>query len=167
MIKRVEVGNLSSAYSKLGVELVSKGDSRLMKALAFIFRLVGVDFINVWTTVGRKVYVPAKFGNKFTLGFFDKHATTLSHELVHVEQMRKYSTTLFALLYLFLPLPIFFSYFRWKFEREAYMVNVRAGVPLTAVLAALHSPLYLWPWPKPLMRRWFRKKLEEEGISLK
>jgi hypothetical protein len=118
----------------------------------------------MWTTVGNTIYYPDHVENPEK----SWHQATIEHELVHVAQYKKYSVPLFLFLYLFFPMPIFFSYFRWKFEREAYLVSaqfLRAyGDPDYQIVDTLVNSLwnfYAWPWPKSWMRKWFNKELSK------
>ena len=103
-----------------------------------------------WTTVGETVYYPTTVQDPTV------HIKVLEHEQIHIDQYKKYTTPLFLSLYLLLPLPILLSYFRWKFEREAYLVEIRAGAPIEAVVDILWNG-YGWPWPRVWMRKWFEK----------
>jgi hypothetical protein len=111
---------------------------------------------NYWITIKDTVYYPDWYPN------FDKvdpkdRLDIIEHEEVHPPQWKRYGTFGYIFLYLFIPFPIFFAYFRWKFEREAYLVNiVRGDWTIEEVVDALWGG-YLWTWPKPLMRRWFKK----------
>ncbi len=78
------------------------------------------------------------------------------HEEVHGKQWDKYKI-FFPILY-WVP-PTLLAYFRWKFEREAYLVDIKAGVhTVEEVVDTLWSD-YLWTWPKCWMRKWFKKEL--------
>ena len=102
-----------------------------------------------WLTIGNTIYYPDSVENPT-----DEHAL-IRHELVHVQQYEKYGTLLFIFLYLFVPLPIGFAYFRWYFEREAYLVNIKAGdLTIPQVVRMLDG--YWKPWPKKWMTTWFR-----------
>jgi hypothetical protein len=58
---------------------------------------------------------------------------------------------------------MFLSYFRWKFEREAYMVQIERGAKAEDVVNLLWSS-YLFPWPKSLMLKWFKKEIDDNLI---
>ncbi len=61
-----------------------------------------------------------------------------------------------------LPLSVGLAYFRWRIERAAYMVQVRAS-PRPETIEHVVSVIwtgYLWAWPRPWMRRWFERQLE-------
>jgi hypothetical protein len=124
---------------------------------------------NYTTTIADTIYFP--------LGWKQEDADeldyiTLCHELKHVERYRTLglgSVTLgfaiFLVLYLFLPLPILFAWFRYAFEREAYLESYEAAKrvglqpKIDYYVKLLTGKSYLWAWPfKLLVRRWFMKR---------
>lgn len=64
----------------------------------------------------------------------------------------------FIIKYLLLPLPAFFSYYRWKYEREAYIVQLKAGWTPEEIANSLMK--YARPWPRKWMIEWFKKQKE-------
>lgn len=121
------------------------------------------------STLGNIVYFPA--------GWNEENATerdyiVLRHELEHIRQYKKlgnghiwWGFVLFSLLYLFVPLPTVFAWFRYKFERNAYLESWRAArdldklINIESYVKILSGPDYFWAWPfKPLIRRWFEKR---------
>ncbi len=81
----------------------------------------------------------------------------LKHELVHVNQMRtSWGLIKTTALYFFLPLPILFSG-RWYVERPAYLLDIDTGRKSIDGATELLWRSYVVPWPRPLMRRWFKK----------
>lgn len=92
------------------------------------------------------------------------------HEAVHVAQFSTwYGPYVYPLLATILPLPMFFSG-RWFIERDAFLSDIRSTIgdrPHTDLctyvvneyVEHLHQS-YLRPWPRPLMRKWFQKKLK-------
>lgn len=135
-----------------GVRIRLKSESRLMR---FLGSILGAWFMHsAWTTIGpRTIWAPV--GAR--LDRLDVYALIIQHELVHVAQAKRW-LVLFQLSYLLLPLPIWLAWCRWRWEREAYLVQLRAGAS-PAVLADLLWRRYGWPWPRPLMRRWFERAL--------
>lgn len=110
-----------------------------------------------WTTVGDTIYYPYIYDLKTAQSFTE----IIEHEQVHLRQYKKYGTVPFLFLYALVFLPVFLSYFRWKFEREAYLVGiVKYGDNIDEVVKVLWNG-YGCPWPKTLMRRWFVKQLAE------
>lgn len=97
---------------------------------------------------------------------------TLKHEAEHVRQEAKFGlgdawagSWLFLILYLFVPLPALYSWFRFKFEREAILAEIKTAhafgyVPdIEIYVKALSGPSYLWAWPEKKVRAWFKKAL--------
>jgi hypothetical protein len=137
------------------VRLLPKGDSRLMRACALALRGVGnrVFMARYWTTIGSTIYYPACVSDPLA------HPIVLEHELVHVRQWRRWGVLMW-LSYLLLPLPIGLCWFRFRWEREAYLVEL-AHAPdrereITRIVDALWFG-YGFPWPRPWMRRWFER----------
>lgn len=118
-----------------------KNESFLMKIISYILFFNKSFMTDYITTIGNTVYFPSKEG------LTTKSKTILLHELVHIFDAKKYSNTLFSLLYLspqilsifFIPLlfvswwfiiPIILlllplpAYFRMIFEKRAYMVSL-------------------------------------------
>ncbi len=138
------------------VHFRSSHESLFMSFAGLFMRLLGQkDFLRrVWLTLGRTIYHPSFVDDPYA------YPGTVEHELVHVRQWRKYGP-LFGLAYLLLPLPLGLSWFRWYFEREAYLVQLRI-CPDEAEVERLVEVLwrgYGYPWPRPWMRSWFRRKL--------
>ncbi len=106
-----------------------------------------------WTTIGHTIYYPPYVEDPW----LPQYAYVRVHEHTHIMQYEKYSVPLFLFLYLFFPLPFFFSYFRWKFEREAYMTELHAGAPIDAIVEVLWND-YGRPWPKKWMTKWFESQ---------
>jgi hypothetical protein len=104
---------------------------------------------DVWTTVGRTIYFPRP-------QWVSRRLATVEHEIVHVEQWRKWGPLLWLTYLLGLPLPIGLAWFRYRWEREAYLVQLDAGASPEDIVDVLCGPLYLWCWPKPWALRWFR-----------
>lgn len=79
----------------------------------------------------------------------------LHHERVHVDQFEgPWGLIKTYLLYTLLPLPVLFSG-RWFVEREAFLVDIRAGVKTPQSAADMLWASYLFPWPKSWMVAWF------------
>jgi len=119
-----------------------------------------------WTTINNTIYYPTTVNDPESLW----NQPTVEHELVHVVQQKKYSLPLFLLLYCFFPIPIFGAYFRWKFEREAYLEDIKANMDpvchkmdweiLSSGAADTLWDGYFWCWPRNLMYKWFMKQYE-------
>lgn len=85
----------------LGVTLIQKKSSKM-------------QWSTMTTAMYRDVYLGSGWEDKSMAG----KAQTLSHELVHLRQWRKYGPIRFALRY------IFSSRFRWAMEIQAYRMSV-------------------------------------------
>lgn len=125
-----------------------------------------------YTTFGPVIAVPEGWESRSLVG----RIATLEHELVHVEQCKSFGLgnvwlglIPFGFLYLFFPLPVGFAYFRWRFEREAYVVGIDAELQLRAptsvdiialrhhlisnAVAQLTTGAYAWTFPFPTRAR--------------
>lgn len=158
---------LKKEYEKRKISLIRKDKSKWMKIYSWLLGLIGVkDYMTrYWTTAGNSVYYPTNLQETPDISFFKKFYPTLMHELEHVKQKDKYTLVGFTLLYALFPVPIFFAYFRWKSEREAYMHNIRAGRTIEQSVNSLWSAAYFWPWPKSWMRKWFEKEVKKENLK--
>jgi hypothetical protein len=149
--------NIAEELESLGVTVVRKDKSRLMRALGWLFkRTTGYDFMGrAWTTISfRTIYAPTHVD----LDNLDAYESPIRHELVHVQQIFNW-WVLFHIAYLLLPVPVLFAWGRWYFERSAYLVQIREfGRDPDEVVETLWR-VYLWPWPRPWMRAWFAKQL--------
>lgn len=151
--------SIADTLALRSVEVRHKRTSRLMRVLTTVLGIFGLDFGRFWTTIGSFViYAP----DDVDLGDLEPHATIIRHELVHIDQARRFPG-FFQLSYLLLPLPFGLAYFRWVWERRAYLVDIEAGrLSIEEAVTTLWSR-YGWCWPRPWMRRWFlaRARLPE------
>jgi len=148
---------MEDALRERGVRLVPKGDSRLMRAAGLLLLGIGNrEFMQrYWTTLAHTVYYPASVGDPLA------HPDILEHELVHVRQWERWGVLLW-ISYLLLPLPFGLAFFRWYWEREAYLVQLLRAPDQPREIARVVDALwfgYGWPWPRPWMRRWFERRL--------
>lgn len=140
-----------------GASVHPKEDARIMRAIDWIARTLVCNpgFMRYWTTLGRRIYFPSGVEDPY------HHPQIMEHELVHVAQWDRWGW-FFVASYLLLPVPFGLAWFRWRWEREAYMVQLRSVRPeflevqIDRVVDRLWCD-YLWTWPRPLMRRWFRR----------
>ncbi len=155
---------IRSYLDKNSIQVKPKTSSKLMRFIGWFLAIrwfwkwpINIKFMSVYTTViNRDVYYPSSWG------IFDldndrhvtSHAVTFEHEFVHVEQRKKWKI-LWQLTYLFFPVPFFFAWGRWRWEREAYKVNLRNGRSIDSVVNTLWK--YGWPWPKSWMKKWFEE----------
>lgn len=142
---------------KYRVKLVPKKDSAFMRVLGKLAALIGNKsfMTNFWTTIGRTIYYPVGVQLPFV------HVGVLEHELVHVKQWDKWGP-LMSISYMLLPVPFFFAWFRWRWEREAYMTQLRRSTNKEETINWITDTLwhnYGWCWPRKWMRKWFWKHL--------
>tara|TARA_Y100000310_G_scaffold345780_1_gene469768 strand:+ start:2102 stop:2683 length:582 start_codon:yes stop_codon:yes gene_type:complete len=140
-------------------KLVKKSNSVFMKILNVLLRIITLNFqkyfmTNYVTTINNTIYVPSSWDN------LDDRSkiVILRHERIHLVQKKKYTFFLFTLLYLFLPFPMFFAYFRTKFEKEAYEETIRVKAALygrnsirrpefkSFLVKQFTTPMYGWMW---------------------
>lgn len=138
-------------------QLVEKTSSRLMGFLSVLLKIISFNqlsnFMQMTTTVGFTIYTPTQW---MELEDVVKEEV-VRHEAVHMRQRIQYGI-FFYLLYLFLPVPILFAYFRMKFERDAYAETMRFHARTYGVkhitteqykhfiVGAITGASYLWPW---------------------
>ena len=116
---------------------------------------------SMWMTFKDTIYYPDAIEDPYMFPEF------IEHEKVHIKQYEKYGTFLFLFLYLLFPLPIFFAYFRWKFEREAYLVQAKMYIEEKRatpeyISESISKSLwnhYFFTWPRALMKKWLLKQL--------
>lgn len=165
-----DAAKLKEAY---GCVITTKAKNRwVWKTLDRIYRIISFgkskDFMKRATTVGNVI----AFGEDTDLKNVTKFDyRTLHHEGMHVRQCAKlgiseptFGAIPFLFLYLFVPLPAFRSWFRFKFEREAflaeYMLAMKFGweIGIDHFIEALSGPQYLYAWPKEKVRAWFEER---------
>jgi hypothetical protein len=164
---------LLKVHSKGAVIVDKKGWFwKTIHVLVVIFTLGGNrNFLKgYYTTIAKWIGVPEDWEERSLA----VRIAILEHELVHVEQCKKFGfgsavlgLPVYTVLYLLLPLPIGLAYFRWRFEREAYAhgINVRVRMEpwrypylIDSAVKQLTTGLYGWTWPfKNRVRRYFEK----------
>ena len=119
-----------------------KRDSLLMKNIDKALKILTFgkmkSFLTSYiTTIGTTVWV--------TDNWETYHANVkyeiLSHEMVHMRQARTLGLVLYSILYLFIPIPFGFAWFRAKFEMQAYEESMRV-VYRAHGIDSLTNPLY-------------------------
>jgi len=145
--------------------LKSKSSSGLMKFLhvcLFIstFGRMKTFMTRYTTTVGYTIYTPDKWSK-----IPDRtKCIILRHERVHMRQRKRLGSIWFSFSYLLLPVPIFWAWYRMKYEMEAYAETIQAqrdyyGVKVftmrmrESIIAQFTGAAYLWTWP-------WRKRIE-------
>lgn len=125
------------------------------------------------TTLGNKIFFPPGWTpEKAPLGDY----VTLQHEYVHYLQYKKLGFgnvwlgfVIFAILYALLPVPTGYAWFRYKFEREAYLTSYSVSKQLKIPQALeqyaewLSGPEYFWAWKdKQAILTWFLSKTKQK-----
>lgn len=123
--------------------IVKKSESTFMKVLDVCLRILTFNRMTSFmsrftTTIGYKVYVTDRWEQMTD----EDQIRILRHESVHMRQRAKYGFLLFSILYLLLPLPMFFAGYRTKFEKEAYVESMRVEVEQAGSLKPLLNNIY-------------------------
>ncbi len=143
------------------VRIIKKGDSPFCRFIDKVLKVVTFGgqrrFLDSFTTTfGNRIYVPDCWW-MFTPG--DRYCT-LRHELVHVEQFKRYTWPGMILLYIFLPLPAGFAggraYLEWEAYRESLVATWQVHGELEAkspwlkkrIVGHFTGPEYGWMWVK-------------------
>jgi len=155
--------------------LIYKGGSSFMKALGWFLFVVTFgtqrSFMKSYvTTIGHTVYVPDPWDSWTDVS----KVVILRHERVHMRQQGRYGRVLFSFLYAVPFLPMFLSYFRARFELEAYSESVRANVELRGpehvlsqefkdwMVSQFTSGAYGFMWPfRKTVERWVTDEIEK------
>jgi hypothetical protein len=156
------------------VTICRKGDSKLMSIISFFLMIMTFGnhkaFMSSFvTTIWNTIYVPDDWNH-----WLDAERTRiLRHERVHLRQAKTYTKIGFSFLYLFVPLPIVFAYFRMKFEKEAYEETMRDLCDRYGKAYLLQprvkesmvqnfiGPSYLWMWPfRSSISRWYDETVQ-------
>ncbi len=169
------IDEIKKEKGKSFLKIVRKQDSLLMKILHWITVIISFGsnknfqkrFI---TTLGHTIYTPEDWD------FYSDNSkiTHAQHEMVHMEQMKKYTTLGFYFLYLFIPFPIFFAYFRKKFECEGYEKTMRLNASFVgmhifddplykhSIINHFVSSEYMWCWySKKDIEKWYLETVEK------
>ncbi len=134
--------------------LIPKSESALCKAIDTVLKVLSFGKLNRFmddyvTTIGDTIYTPLSWNDWGV----NTQQEVLSHEMVHIEQQKRHGKLLFALLYLFAPLPILFANWRLEFEMEAYaqtcLHKFQTGGPVRQstvnwIVEQMTGPSYLW-----------------------
>ena len=159
-------------------KILKKSESSLMKTIGKLLKIISFGKMTTFmdsfiTTIGTTVYVPDSWDARSV----SSKAITMRHERVHMRQARDFGRIAFSLLYLFLPVPLIFAYFRMKFEKEAYEESLKAayeyyGTKLFTqalkddIVQHFTSAEYMWMWPwKKSIEEWYDSVVE--GITKK
>jgi hypothetical protein len=106
------------------------------------------------TTIGPKIYVNYGWDKRSWKNRYD----VLVHERIHMRQFQKWGFLTFNILYFLVPFPIKLSYFRKKFEADAYEVGIYIDLKEKGreyvlgpkfrkyLLDQFCGPFYGWTW---------------------
>ena len=146
--------------------LVYKQHSKFMRLLGDLLFFNKSFLYDYTTTIGNHIYLPIGWDTWPE----DSRTIILRHEMVHLRHQKRYGLFLYGFLYLFLFFPIGLSYFRMRFEKEAYEESIRAHFDIYGKALALSfmpyekkdyirfftGPDYGWMWPfKKNIENWF------------
>jgi len=150
-------------------EIKQKSDSTYMKVLGFLLKVVTLWQMKTFmtrftTTMGNTIYVHAGWDKLPEAS----RVQVLRHERVHMRQAKKYGRFVFSFLYLLVPLPLFFAYYRSKFEMEAYAESMKAtveenGIDIVlslkyrkAMISYFTTAKYGWMWVgRSRVEKWY------------
>lgn len=167
---------LSSISEKFpSFRIVSKRDSRLCWMIDWALRLITLGrqnrFLTVYHTVlGCTLYVAPSWEQMSP----DERFVLLRHEMVHLQQRRRYTTLGMAIIYLLPFFPLGLAYGRARLEWEAYQETLRARAEIWGLDAARDPSFrkeiverfvgadYGWMWPFPQMvGRWYDREIAQ------
>ena len=161
------------ARREYGVKIYTKDTAWIVlwKVIDFILKIISFGKNNKFlthytTTIGNRIFYPVGW----TFDRIDKKDyAILRHELVHVKQYHsgglgsfKLGVITMGILYIAVFLPIGLAWFRYYFERNAYLESIKAykdvGITVKAdrYVEYLTGSTYIWAWPfKKRVRKWF------------
>lgn len=105
-----------------------------------------------WMAAWNTIYYPDMVENPHD----SQYADVVEHELVHLHQQRRYTFPLYWLLYKTS------QYFRWKFEREAFVVQLKYGYSIAYLVGLLKKHYKLSRIPEAKMVQWFKDAYKAE-----
>ncbi len=167
------VANLAQTHPE--VEIRFKKESAFMRGIGFCLTWICPLFLSQYaTTIGSIIWLPTAAGSSWSEADL---AIVLRHEIVHVDQSKKWTPLLYAFLYLFIPLPFMLSWFRARFESEAYRETLLASAEyygLDAIVCpstylelfeVFRGPSYGWMWPfRSSFNNWFLDVIQEAAL---
>lgn len=142
-----------------------------------------------YTTFGPVIGVPVGWESRHLID----RISTLEHELEHIEQCKWFGfdnawvgLIPYGFLYLLFPLPVGFAYFRWRFERAAYVHGINVEMEFRAqnsidpsvlrswlidnAVRQLTTGAYAWTatlWPgKKRVKKWFESQVRDPKAFL-
>lgn len=168
------INQLKKEFPKF--KIILKSQSLLMKTINIFLKIVSFGLMKTFmisftTTIGDTIYVPSSWETEWD---DTTKIIILRHERIHMLQKKHYTMILFAILYLFIPFPIGFAYFRKKFEQEAYEESMKATAELRSaiilelpeyrnhIIGQFVSANYLWTWfSRKSIEAWYDKQVEQ------
>lgn len=143
--------SLSKDIERLRPRFVRKSEWWVTRWLAVLLKPMVPNFMEgFWTTIGRTIAYPDSVGDPFDV----RHRGVLLHEMVHVQQWDRW-WILMPISYVLFPFPVVFAWSRWRWEREAYLIQInREELGVSQVVDFLWNN-YGWCWPREWMERWF------------
>ena len=160
-----------------GVSIFSKSDhwTSLWRFIHWFLKIITFNqmtnfYTSFTTTIGKNIAFHSGW-SPISVGARDY--VILCHEEKHVEQYIKFGlgnvklgVVVMGFLYLFVFIPVVGAWFRYYFEREAYLAGIRAWQRLgkdpdiELYVDVLTGPNYVWAWPfKKSVRKYFKKHL--------
>jgi hypothetical protein len=155
--------DLEARYEELvrDLRILRKDEVWHQRAIHYLLYPIQQRFLHDYvTTIGHTIYVTPDWEMR---SLADRYAT-LRHEMVHLEQFRRYGLFAMAIAYLLLPLPLGFAWCRMRLEREAYEETIRVHHELGTLDPSLREHIirqftsgsYGWMWPFPrAVARWY------------
>lgn len=171
------LAELAQRYPRLAI--VPKGQSRLCRVIDRTLKILTFGGMKSFltgfvTTLGQRIYVPDDWeswpaGQRYCI---------LRHEVVHVEQFRRFTFPGMVLLYVLAPLPVGFAPGRTWLEWQGYRETLRAhwqvdgpaqaksGAMAEHIVARFVGPEYAWMWlAGGQVRRWIARELDRLEAS--
>jgi len=169
---------LDSMLAELGqrfpkLRLVDKREDRFSQLLDRLVRIGTLGGNSVYltryvTTLGQTIYLPTGWAQRSD----EERVVVMRHEVVHLQQFRRYGKLGMAFLYLFPLLPIGLALGRARLEWEAYAETFRATADVFGLEAARDPALrahvvaqfvgpaygYMWPFRRQV-ERWIDVEL--------
>ena len=160
--------------------IVSKRNNYFMLWLNRTVQLFNKKFMTQYTTtIGYSIFTPDDWSKRS----YTSRYSTMIHEMIHLQQFRKFGFIPYSILYIFVPIPVFLAYFRKKFEQEAYAINIILAYKQKGrkhvlskqykqnVIDQFCSNLYGYTWhSKESIAKWLESlvsKIDNKEISLK
>ena len=147
--------NIALELFEKDVTLICKNESRVMRFIAWF--LSSSVFLNTWTTIGSTIY--------YSSGVIDpyEYSMIIKRELEFTSRMSRLGFVWWVISYLFLPLPFFLAYFRWREERKRVRFWLGGFELVDAERVRLFAEA-IWErcgkcWPKSWMERWLLEEL--------